>query len=271
MYFIFLCQCHILTYRKETSNAENTIGSSGFTLRAEEFKMKRVQKNRRELLHYNMALIGGISGAYALLVRGGNFGAAETTNLIELTLDCAELNGPDILIRLSIFLLYSSSIILAHLIGLRFSNRKYQICLLVEGICVFSAGLIPTTVNPLVALYPIFIMSAFQWKIFTDADVYNSSTIFSTNNLKQTLVSWTNYRLEGDSGQKKKAVFFARTLAVFHIGVLLGWLFVRLWDERGIWLAFLLFASAFYCASLCREPNSQTANVPETPGIRQKG
>lgn len=77
--------------------------------------MKIFQKNPRRTLHYTMSLIGGISGSYAILIRGGNFGAAETTNLIELFLDMARFDLPDILIRLGILCLYSSSIVLAHL------------------------------------------------------------------------------------------------------------------------------------------------------------
>lgn len=225
--------------------------------------MNWIQKNKQELLHYNMSLIGGISGAYAILVRGGNFGAAETTNLIELVLDCAERNALDILIRMVILLIYSSSIIIAHLISLKIPDRKYPVCLTVECICVLLAGLIPTTINPLVALYPIFAMSAFQWQTFTDASTYNSSTIFSTNNLKQTLLSWTNYRLEGDLAVKKKAVYFTRTLIAFHIGVLLGWLAVRFLNEKGIWTTLLLFGTAFYCSAPCRESKHSRLPHPE--------
>lgn len=225
--------------------------------------MNWIQKNKQELLHYNMSLIGGISGAYAILVRGGNFGAAETTNLIELVLDCARQDILDIIIRMVILLIYSSSIIIAHLISLKLPDRKYPICLTVECVCVLLAGLIPTTVNPLVALYPIFAMSAFQWQIFTDASTYNSSTIFSTNNLKQTLLSWTNYCLKGEHEQKKKAVYFTWTLIAFHTGVLLGWLSVRLLDEKGIWVTLLLFAAAFYCSALCRESKRSRLLHPE--------
>lgn len=77
--------------------------------------MSWLQKNKQELLHYNMTLIGGISGAYALLVRSGNFGAAETTNLIELVLDFANQDITDMIVRVLILFIYSSSIIAAYL------------------------------------------------------------------------------------------------------------------------------------------------------------
>lgn len=273
MYFIFIRQYHILSYRKKTLAVN--FGLPGSFLpqtkprQTEGIKMNWIQKNRHEILHYNMALIGGISGAYAILVRGGNFGAAETTNLIELALDCAEHNVMDIVVRMLILLIYSSSIITAHLISLKIPDRKYPICLTFECICVLLAGLIPTTLNPLVALYPIFAMSAFQWQIFTDSTTYNSATIFSTNNLKQALLSWTNYRLERDFQQKKRAVFFTRTLLAFHIGVLLGWLSVRFFNEKGIWVTFALFGTAFYCSAPCREPKPSGLSRPEMPTAQE--
>ena len=39
---------------------------------------------------------------YAILVRGGNFGAAQTMNLIEMILNFAEMNLTDAFLRLAI-------------------------------------------------------------------------------------------------------------------------------------------------------------------------
>lgn len=231
--------------------------------------MSWLQKNKQELLHYNMTLIGGISGAYALLVRSGNFGAAETTNLIELVLDFANQDITDMIVRVLILFIYSSSIIAAHLTALKFPARKYTACLTIECICVLLAGLIPVTVNPLIALYPIFAMSAFQWQTFTDASSYNSSTIFSTNNLKQALLSWTNYRINGEPQQKTRAIYFTLTLAVFHTGVLLGWFAVRMFSEKSIWITFLPFAAAFYYTAPCRKTKRSALSRPKLSAAQE--
>src|SRR5699024_11733141 len=57
---------------------------------------------------------------------------------------------------------------------------------------------------------------AFQWCIFKGAMGYTSSTIFSTNNIKQTVVSLTEYFLIQDTTIKqeklKKGCFFGGTL-----------------------------------------------------------
>lgn len=154
------------------------------------------QRNKDELLHLNMAFIGGISGIYAILVRGGNFGAAQTANLIVLILDFTELNLLDVFFRTLILVVYAVSLVVAHLLNLYCSQHKKMICLAIESICVLLAGLFPADVNPLLALCPIFMLSAFQWQIFTEEKHYYSSTLFSTNNLKQALLSTVNYYLQ---------------------------------------------------------------------------
>ena len=78
--------------------------------------MNWIYNHKRALLHVNLAFIGGLTGAYAILVRGGNFGAAQTMNLIEMVLNFTEMNLTDAFLRLAIFILYGLAIIAAFLI-----------------------------------------------------------------------------------------------------------------------------------------------------------
>ena len=79
--------------------------------------MNWIYNHKRALLHVNLAFIGGLTGAYAILVRGGNFGAAQTMNLIEMVLKFTEMNLTDAFLRLAIIILYDLAIIAAFLIG----------------------------------------------------------------------------------------------------------------------------------------------------------
>ena len=206
-------------------------------------------RHKRILLHFNMAFLGGLTGAYAILVRGGNFGAAQTMNLIEMVLDFADLKFYDALIRVGIFIGYGIAIVAAFLIPLYLPKYKYYIALIFEALCIAISGLIPLSANPLLALFPVFILNAYQWQTFTDPDCYNSSTIFSTNNYKQTLLSWTKYIKEKDLAQKRRAWIFTDTLIFFHIGVLFGYYAVKFLSEKGIWLTFLPIMTALILVS----------------------
>lgn len=58
----------------------------------------------------SILLIGGLTGAYAILVRGGNFGAAQTMNLIEMVLNFTEMNLTDGLPSSGYFILYGLAV-----------------------------------------------------------------------------------------------------------------------------------------------------------------
>ena len=206
--------------------------------------MNWIYNHKRALLHVNLAFIGGLTGAYAILVRGGNFGAAQTMNLIEMVLNFTEMNLTDAFLRLAIFILYGLAIIAAFLIGEHFASVKSYIALAVEAVCIWIAGIIPTSVNPLIALFPVFILNAYQWQAFTTPECYNSSTIFSTNNYKQTLLAWTRYHMTHDLAQKKRALLFTNTLILFHLGVLVGYFAVEYLGAHGIWVAFVPLVTA---------------------------
>ena len=126
-------------------------------------------------------------------------------------------------------------------------------------------GLIPAEVNPFVALYPVFFATAFQWCAFTGAKGYVSATIFSTNNLKQTVTSFADYLLSGkeEAGREKKlekALFYGGTLLYFHVGVAAGYGASLLWGTRSIWLCALpLLGTAALIETSRRVPAAETA------------
>ena len=67
-------------------------------------------------------------------------------------------------------------------------NVKY-LAVLFDFAAICVVGFLPAKMDPVKALYPIFFVTAFQWCVFKGANGYVSSTIFSTNNLKQTVLS----------------------------------------------------------------------------------
>ena len=82
-------------------------------------------------------------------------------------------------------------------------NFKY-LCIALELLAVLIVGMIPATVDPLLSLYPIFFVTAFQWCVFKGAEGYACSTIFSTNNLKQTVLSFTEYFMVREDDEEER-------------------------------------------------------------------
>ena len=166
-----------------------------------------MQNNRRHncrhidllwAIHFTMALCGGFLGSYALFSRQLVFGSAQTANLMELVSAICGRNLPEVLIRLGALALYGWGAALSVILTRKTPLNIRYASILMTGMAVFASAFIPTAVNPVIALYPVFFVTAFQWCAFTGADGFASSTIFSTNNVKQTVLGFTEYCLEKD-------------------------------------------------------------------------
>lgn len=181
--------------------------------------VKQMNEEKIEFyLHSLMCLIGGFFGGYALLSRGGNFGNAQTCNMIEIVLTLLGRNYPQVLLRLLGLFLYAAAIFLCLVLEKRTSVnvRRYAISVDIAG--AFLLCLIPREADVLAGILPLFFMMATQWTVFHGNEKYNCSTIFSTNNLKQFTLSAGGYLLDKTDAQLDKAKFFGLSLLCYHIG-----------------------------------------------------
>ncbi|MBS6560078.1 MAG: DUF1275 domain-containing protein [Clostridiales bacterium] len=198
------------------------------------------QRNLDVYIHHTMAVCGGFLGIYAILARFNVFGSAQTANLMGLIRDLVGRNFIEVAIRLGACIIYVLAIILATILEKRV-KRIQIVTIVLEIVVVGFLGIIPRTINPMIALYPMFFITAFQWCIFKGAKGYVSSTIFSTNNIKQTVVSFTEYYLLEENKEKErkekleKAKFFAGSLLAFHMGALCSALLYPLFGIQTVW------------------------------------
>lgn len=192
-----------------------------------------MDSERRELwLHSVMCIIGGYFGAYAVISRAGTLASAQTLNMIEVV--CALL-GRDFVqfgLRLICLGLYALAIFIVLLMMKRtsLSVQRYSILVDVAGMALLC--IIPENVDVVVGIMPIFFMMATQWTVFHGSSKYNSSTIFSTNNLKQFVLSLGTYFLEKDEAQLDRAKFFGNSILWYHIGVAVSFFACEAWGIR---------------------------------------
>ena len=133
-----------------------------------------------------------------------------------------------------------------------------RVSIVIDLAAVAVSGFIPEGINPFAALYPVFFASSFQWCAFKGAGSYVSATIFSTNNLKQTVTAAVEAclsRRDGEAHDKmvQKALFFGGTLVCFHLGVAAGYGLWLLWGIRSIWACALPLCACALLLAGCRE------------------
>jgi uncharacterized membrane protein YoaK (UPF0700 family) len=175
---------------------------------------------RKELyLHSLMCVVGGYFGGYAVLSRSGNFGSAQTLNLIEIVCTLLGRDYWHFLLRLVCAALYIVAILIGLVLMKKTKVHTQRYAILMDAVGAVALCLIPSDVDFVLGIMPIFFMMATQWTIFHGNSKYTSSTIFSTNNLKQLTLAMGEYVLERDSAQLDKAKYFGNSLLWYHIGV----------------------------------------------------
>ena len=126
------------------------------------------------------------------------------------------------------------------------------------SLCLTSAAFILVSVlnfveNSYLAMLPLFFAAPIQWNAYAGDAGYGSSTIFSTNNIRQTVTSLTSYLIDGDIKMKHKAQFFGMTLLFFHIGVALASVTEIFWARESIWWGFLPLTVSTVCCMWYKE------------------
>lgn len=129
-------------------------------------------------IHHMMALCGGFFGVYAVINRMGVFGSAQTSNLIELVCDFLGRDPMEISLRVLALVFYGAAMVLYVALEKKTSWNLEYTAIAIDLAVAAVMGLIPSEVNPFVALYPVFFATAFQWCAFTGAKGYVSATIF---------------------------------------------------------------------------------------------
>ncbi len=209
-------------------------------------------------IHHLMAACGGFMGVYAIVSRMGVFGSAQTANLIELVCDILGRDPLEISYRVLALAIYIGAMVLFVVLEKRSSWDVKRVSIVIDLAAVAVSGFIPEGINPFAALYPVFFASSFQWCAFKGAGSYVSATIFSTNNLKQTVTAAVEAclsRRDGEAHDKmvQKALFFGGTLVCFHLGAAAGYGLWLLWGIRSIWACALPLCACALLLAGCRE------------------
>ena len=219
-----------------------------------------MDSKKQERLHYLMSFNGGFLGVYAILNFCDLFGSAQTANMIYLVTDILGHNLAEFVLRAGGLLLYMCAVALAVWLPRHSTVNLRLLSICFDGLAALVLGFLPKGISPVLGLYPLFFAMAFQWSCFSGATGFNSSTIFSTNNLKQFTMASAELVLNRNKSHLPKAKFYGKTLLSFHSGVAVSYL---LWLSFGLhtsWLCLLPLAAAFALElSACRESNESPA------------
>ena len=204
-------------------------------------------------LHLNMTLLGGFIGGYAILSHDDLFGSAQTTNMISLVIGAA--GGPDSewLARFFGLLVYiaglASTVLISHKIN---KEQQKRFSIILDALVLFFVAFLPKDLDIFIATYPLFYVTSFQWCTFKGADGFVSSSIFSTNNLRQCITGFSEYLCSHDTEALRKGIYFGKVLLSFYVGVLFAYISCSTLGTKGSWPG-IIFTGTALILSYCHE------------------
>ena len=204
-------------------------------------EMKQVMRRQR-IVHYAASAIGGFLGSYTIFNHTEVFGNAQTGNLIRMVQDfvCGDLSL--VWFMLLAFLIYCGGNVFYVLVRRKTRVSMKIVSLICTSVAVLIVGAMPFVRNDYIACYPIIFAAPIQWNAFKIAGGNSSSTIFSSNNVRQAAMLTTNYVLSRDKSILRKARFYWLTLLSFHIGVAFSCFMSVLCGVHAIWFCYLPIA-----------------------------
>ena len=190
-------------------------------------------------IHYIVAFIGGFLGIFPIVNSVHLLGSAQTSNLIDIVLASLRADWSSLSLHAFGAFLYVLAVFLVTFLPKHTRLNVKWLALLVDAACAAVMWRFPLERNlPLtVYLYPTFFAMAFQWCAFKGAYGFTSSTIFSTNNLRQFVSSLTEVFFNGDKSFSLKAKFFGLTLLGFHLGVATSGILWHFFGNAGFFFA----------------------------------
>ena len=192
-------------------------------------------------------------------------GNAQTVNLLELLLDALRGDAYATALHLGALALYVLGTMLTVLLPHWCGADTHYLSPIVTAVAAVVLFFLPPELDPVVALYPVFFAMSIQWSSFAGARGFYSSTIFSTNNTKQSSLALAEYLCDHDRAHLRKMWFHLATLGCFHVGASWAFCAVKWWFTRGS-LAVLPLVAWGYFLAVCERRHEEAASIPEDAG-----
>ena len=194
-------------------------------------------------LHYNMALVGGFFGAFAVM-EFGTLANAHTTNLIKVALNLSDGNWQEMSLFLLCALTYFAAFALATVLKKRERGDLRYLAIALDALALPAIAFFPGDLPAYMRIYPCVFATAFQWSQFSGARGFNCSTIFNSNNYRQFSTSFAEVFLNHDDTFRPKMRLFGFTLLFYHIGAVYAYLVWKALSYQAIWFCLVPLGAA---------------------------
>ncbi|MCY9807552.1 YoaK family protein [Lentilactobacillus senioris] len=202
-----------------------------------------------------LVAIGGFIDAYTFVQRGGVMAAGQTGNIIFMSVNVVNRDFLGVKTKLATMLAFALGCFIGQIIKEVHKTHYWRIpTLILETLVFFIVGWLPTSL-PNVAIVPAlaFVM-AMQTTTFNEIEGQGYNNVFSTGNLKKSMVGLASYLFTKNRKQLKSGLTFLGLVLSFAIGAMISAVMQNYFGLATIWWAcgFLALLTIGYMIAIYR-------------------
>ena len=184
---------------------------------------------------------GGFVDAYTYIQRGHTLSAGQTGNVIFFAHSLARGNVNGMLTRASTFIAFTIGLMMVGLFHKYVKNNYWRIfCLLpILFICII-VGFLPSSFPNYYIVPAIAFCMALQNASFSKIEGMAYNNVFTTGNLKKSMVAWSAYLFGEDKSQYSAAQNYMWLVISFALGAIASAFLQKRYALKTIWFGAVL-------------------------------
>ncbi|MGN1280143.1 MAG: YoaK family protein [Limosilactobacillus sp.] len=200
------------------------------------------QRNLAEARFFAVALTfcGGFADAFTYIQCNHTLAAAQTGNIVFLSAALANHNVLGVVDRLSSLIAYIVGLAIVSAFHAHIAHYWRVFCLIPILIIGVIVGGLPASFPTYISVPAISFGLAMQNAAFAKVEGLGYSSVFTSGNIKKSVVAWSEYYFHHDLSQRRAAIDYSLIVGSFALGAIASAQLQPFLKMKTIWIAVLV-------------------------------
>ena len=200
------------------------------------------QRNLAEARLFAIVLTfcGGFIDAFTYIQCNHTLAAAQTGNIVFLSAALANHNFLGVVDRLASLIAYIIGLAIVSIFHAHIDHYWRVFCLIPILVIGMIVGGLPASFPTYISVPAISFGLAMQNAAFAKIEGLGYSSVFTSGNIKKSVVAWSEYYFHHDQSQRRAAIDYSMIVAGFTLGAVFSAQLQPIMKMRTIWIAVLV-------------------------------
>jgi len=221
-----------------------------------------------------LTFVGGFIDAYTYVQRGRVLAAGQTGNIVFMSVDIAQHNLPGIITKVMTMIFFCLGVATVGIMKHKKNRSHYWrlTSLVAEMIVCLIVGFLPKSVSNLYIVPPLAFVMAMQNISFSQIEGLGYNNVFSTGNLKKSVIALVEYFYHHRQGDITTAKIYFELVLGFSLGAVVSALLQKWLFLRTIWVVpiLLIIVGGYYSILLYNRNDLTSGSELDTDNADQQ-